>query len=331
MWRILDAFARAEKFTAFFDHFDDLIILDEGSDGVALSFFQMKAATNSAFTPASLARQSSKEVPRSIAGKAYFNIHQFGPLVRQSAIVSNQHLNAKLCDGKSITSDHGCIKFSDLSAKDLKRLTDAIGADFPAQLATSYLDLLTFERIPLDLVSFRSTLQGRVLAMLDKVAPDKLMLALPLYESLLTEISRCTGTVSKAPKDLVELRAQKGLAANDLAKLMERVHARTQTPLEWWGPVEQELSARAGMGARSVQRMKNSCLAYWQRRRSGNATATSAAERARAAIASHSASLPDGIIDCLAILTRDLLLSDIRGEPYDAQAVLIVELMEAGV
>jgi hypothetical protein len=288
----------------------------------------MKARTGSPWTPSRLAsRPSKKQRPKSIVGKSYHNLHEFGKLVRKAAIVSNQHLQAKYPDGTSTSPDAGELRLSGLCPKDHALLVAAIEADFPDGIDDRHADVLVYERIPLDLQSFRQTLLGIVTDFVSAIGPEYAVTAKPLYDALLSEITRCTGTVSNA-KTLTELKKQKGLAQTGIAALIDRVQKRARTPVEWWPIVEGELSS-VGWKAVPLRRLNLACLSYWRARERGAGPAMDLSAALSSLIDTNPDLLTDSIVDSLAGFDRAARVADPLGEPYTRQAALLVEIMDS--
>lgn len=328
MARILDAYRNGHGFVAYFDLFDDLIFLQEEDGKVAICFYQMKARAGTAWTPKRLASRPTKgEAPKSIIGKAYNNLHEFGGLVRKAAIVSNQHLKAEYPDGTKSTADAGELLLSALSTKDHGVLVAAVEADFPAGIDPRHVDVLVYERIPLDMQSFRQTLLGAVTEFVTAIGPDYAVVAKPLYDALLSEITRCTGTVTNA-KTLAELRKQKGLGTAEIHRLVERVRQRGQAPTEWWPTVEAELIA-SGWKTVRLRRLSLACLEYWRARERGAGPAMELAGALSALIEQQPDLLSDSIVDSLLDYARACPVGEPEGEPYSREAALLVELMES--
>jgi hypothetical protein len=328
MARILEAYRNGESFSAFFDHFDDLVVLHEEGDEVAICFYQVKARAETAWTANRLASRPSKAlVPKSIIGKAYNNLHEFGQLTRKAAIISNQHLQARSADGSKTSADSGEILLSSLSADEYGVLVAALEADFPGGIDPRHTEVLVYERIPLDLQSFRQTLLGLVIEFVESIGPDYVVTAKPLYDALLSEISRCTGTVASA-KTLAELKRQKSLGHLAIGALVERVRQRTQTPLEWWQSVETEMVG-AGLKSLALRRLRLACLDYWRARERGNLSAIELSGQLVAFVRERADLLGESIHDSLVAYETICLVPEPVGQPYTRRAALLVEILDA--
>lgn len=329
MARILEAYQNGEGFVAYFDFFDDLIFLTGDGEDAAICFYQMKSRAGSAWTPKRLASRPAKgDLPKSIVGKTYHNLHEFGLLVRKAAIISNQHLQAKYPDGSKTGPDDGEILLSELSADDHGVLVTAIEADFPGAIDPRHTEVLVFERIALDMQSFRQTLLGLVTEFANAIGPEYAVSAKPLYQALLSEISRCTGTVACSAKSLPELKKQKGLATSDIEALVERMKLRGRTPTEWWSTVEAELAAE-GWKTIPLRRLSLACLEYWRARERGDAIALDLHQALAELLAAHPNLLGDTVVGTMVAYTVAGEISDPVGEPYTGQAALLVEIMES--
>jgi len=329
MARILNAFRNGEGFVAYFDLFDDLIFLTGDGDDAAICFYQMKSRVSSAWTPARLASRPAKgDLPKSIVGKIYHNLDEFGVLVRKAAIISNQHLQAKYLDGSKTGPDDGEILLSALSADDHSVLVAAIKADFPGDIDPRHAEVLVYERIGLDMQSFRHTLLGMITEFANAIGPEYVVSAQPLYQALLSEISRCTGTVASSAKTLPELKKQKGLAAADVGALVEQMKRRGRTPTEWWLTVETELLAH-GWKTIPLRRLSLACLEYWRARERGNAIAVDLHRALAKLLTEHPNLMGDTIVGTMAAYKTAGSISDPVGEPYTGLAALLVEIMES--
>lgn len=328
MARILDAHTKGEKFSAYFDLFDDLIIVHEVGEQTVISFYQVKARAGSAWTPKRLASRPSKgDLPKSIIGKSYCNLKVFGKLVRKASIVSNQQLKAKYPDGSATGVDDGEILFSTLCKEDHDDLVAAMELDFPQGLDPRHSAVLAYERVPLDIQSFRQTLLGLITEFVGKFGQDFFVTAKPLYDALLNEITRCTGTVANA-KTLGELKKQKSLGSVDIDALIARVHQRPATPVEWWATAEAEFIAE-GWKTIPLRRLQLACLEYWRARERGAGPASELRKALQALLRIQPDLLGDSVV--YSLMAYELACSDPEpiGEPYTRQAALLVEIMES--
>jgi hypothetical protein len=325
--RILDLHQAGENYVAFFDHHDDLIIFVGDGEASELSFYQVKATTELTWTPSRLAHRGSKgDLPRSIVGKAYYNVAQFGPQIRRAAILSNRPLNATLCaDGTAAPYD-GEIVLADLCSEDHLILANSLEKDFPGAFEKSHTKLLMFERVPFDPGSHRDTVLGRIISLLDRIHPGSAACASPFYASLLAEVGRCTGDKTKSPS-VAELKKRKSVGRDDLDALIGQVQSRVKTVIEWWPGVQSELMAH-GNRALAVERIRIKCLGYWSARRRGERDATDLSDSIRTVMAGTPLDGMDSVLDA-AIALKGHGLAEPSSELFDLQSALIVELMES--
>lgn len=324
---VLGQHSKHGPYFALFDHFDDFVLVEGEDAKSSISFYQVKSSVDKAWTPVRLAHRGKKgDLPRSIIGKAYYNLEQFGALVRRAAIVSNQPLHAKFASGKNVTADDVDIVLSTLCAGDTKVLLAALAADFSAPLNPAHKDILCYVRSPLNLQSYRDAVLGQVTTFVNSISPEAASVAKPVYDALIMEATRCTGDKSKA-KDLAELKARKGIDRAGVDALVDEVRRRGLSPIEWWASVKSELEAD-GAGAIKQQRIYNQCLAYWLSRKRGEVEATRLSTEIHTAIESNPDYLTDEVLGSAAALVLSRSLQAPSGEPYDLQAALIVELME---
>ncbi len=327
MSKVLAHYRAGDDFIAFFDHHDDLVFLKINSDCEEISFYQVKSKIGSAWTVKQLSnRPAGGDPPKSILGKSYYNIHQFGPDIQRATLISNQPLNATYACGSKVKADDGEIAFGALCQKDLDAVTTALSADFPSGVHSSYSKLLTYQRTPLDPQSFRKTLLGEVTEFTDKIDPGGSAAPKPVYDALLSEISRCTGDATR-PNSLEELKARKALSRTDIDGLVERVQQRTRTVLEWWPIVASELTT-AGDGAIKQLRLRLGCLSYWRERQRGSLGTVTFSE----ALGQHLNANKNLVGDSIKVSVTALVLADApaapKGAAYDLEAALIVEIME---
>lgn len=328
MMRILDAYAKGEKFSAYFDFFDDLIVVHEVDGKAVISFYQVKARAGSAWTPKRLATRAKEgDFPRSVIGKSYYNLHQFKEIVRKSSIVSNQGLNANYKDKSATGVDDGEILFSDLCKEDHETLVRALELDFPSGIDPRHNSVLSYERIPLDIQSFRQTLLGFTMEFLNNLGPDFSVVAKPVYDALLNEITRCTGTVANA-KTLGDLKKQKCLDSTDIDALVARVRLRPATPIEWWPTAEVEF-IEEGWKTIRLRRLQLACLDYWNARERGVASAINLRNSLLALFKKHPGLLGDSVVHSLVAYKLVCVELEPFGELYNLDAALLVEIMES--
>ncbi len=327
MAKILERHQTPGPYLALFDHADDLVLVEGELTNPDVSFYQMKSSEDVAWTTARLAKRATRgDLPRSIIGKAFYNIVQYGPDIVRASIISNQPLHAGLANGEGVKPSDGEFSFSVLAKDEFAKLTTAINLDFPAGIDSSKLPLLTYERVPFDLMSFRDTVVGRVALFIDATSPEMSLIVKPVYDAIYVEITRCSGHKSKAA-NFVELTKLKAITRADLDELIDRVRRRQTTPVEWWSMVERELADK-GLGATRLQRLRNGCLAYWRARGRGMAAASALSEAIRLAIDDGSALDPDNLLTASAYVELKMPAQDVKGQPFDLLSATIVELME---
>lgn len=325
--RILDLHREGKQYLAVFDHHDDLILFVGDAETAELSFYQVKSTTELTWTPKRLANRPSKgDLPRSIVGKAYYNVAQFGPGIRRAAILSNRPLNAQIAASKNSALHEGELCFSELCSEDRDILVNALQEDFPGVFDATHTHLLTFERVAFDLESHRATVLGKVVSFLEELQPEFAVCALPLYEALLSAAGDCTGNKMKTAT-AAELKKRVSLGRDDIHRMIVRVQGRVKNVVEWWPSVQSELLAE-GRRALLVERIRGRCLAYWSARRVGERAAAELCNRIRAAMAQTSLANMDSVLDAVAALNTHGL-SEPLTELYDLQSAMIVELMES--
>ena len=324
---VLELFKQGKEFVALFDHHDDLVVfVGEGKDS-ELSFYQVKSTSELTWTAKRLARRSPKgELPKSIIGKAYYNVTQFGPGIRRASILSNRPLSATLATASKPDLHDGELSVADLCVADQEALIKSLKEDFPVGFDKSHAPLLKFERVPFDLESYRATVLGRIVTILEELHPEFVAVTSPFYQALLAAAGECTGNKTKSGT-VEELRERVALDREAISRMIERVQRRSKNLVEWWTSVSDELAAD-GMKALQIQRAKNMCMAYANARRSGGRTATKLSAAICDAISNTTVSDMASVLQAVEAL-KALGLSEPVSEPYDLQSAMIVELMEA--
>ena len=269
---VLDLFRQGKEFVALFDHHDDLVVFVGEGENSELSFYQVKSSSALTWTAKKLARRSPQgELPKSIVGKAYYNVAQFGPEIRRASILSNRPLSATLSMATKSELHDGELSVADLCPADQNTLIKSLEADFPAGFDKTHAPLLTFERVPFDLESYRSTVLGKIVTMLEELHPDFVAVSSPFYTALLAAAGECTGNKAKSAT-VEELRQRVALDRDAVSRLIGRVQSRSKNLVEWWSTVSDELVAD-GMTALQIQRIKNKCISYVNACRAGDKTA----------------------------------------------------------
>ncbi len=324
---VLDLFRQGKEFVALFDHHDDLVVFVGEGQNSELSFYQVKSSSELTWTAKRLARRSPKgELPKSIVGKAYYNVAQFGPEIRRASILSNRPLSATLATAAKSELHDGELSVADLCSADQDALMKSLDADFPAGFDKAHTALLTFERVPFDLESYRATVLGRIVTMLEELDPDFVAVSSPFYTSLLAAAGECTGNKTRSAT-VEELRKRVALDREAISRLIVRVQSRSKNLVEWWSTVNDELAA-VGMRALQIQRIKNRCMSYANARRAGDRTAAKLSGTIADAIAKTAVSNMDSVLEA-AVALKAHGLTEPASELYDLQSAIIVELMEA--
>lgn len=324
---VLDLFSQGKEFVALFDHHDDLVVFVGEAEDSELSFYQVKSSSELTWTPKRLARRSPKgELPKSIVGKAYYNVAQFGPEIRRASILSNRPLSATLATATKSDLHDGELSVADLCSADQDTLIKSLEADFPTGFNKAHTTLLTFERVPLDLESYRSTVLGRIVTMLEQLDPDFVAVSSPFYTALLAAAGECTGNKTKSAT-VEELRRRVTLDREAISRLIVRVQSRSKNLVEWWPAVNDELAA-AGVRAMQIQRIKIRCMSYVDARRAGDRTAAKLNKAIGDAISKTAVSGMDSVLEA-AVALKGHGLVEPASELYDLQSAMIVELMEA--
>lgn len=324
---VLDLYKQGKEFVALFDHHDDLVLFVGEGESSELSFYQVKSSGELTWTAKRLARRSPKgELPKSIVGKAYYNVAQFGPEIRRASILSNRPLSATLATATKSDLHDGELSVADLCSADQDVLMKSLEADFPAGFDKTHAKLLTFERVPFDLESYRATVLGRIVTMLEEFHPDFVAVSSPFYTALLAAAGECSGNKTKSTT-VDELRKRVALDREQIRRLMVRVQSRSKNLVEWWSSVSDELTAD-GKGALHIQRIKYRCFCYLDARRAGERTAAKLRSAIGDAIAKTAVSDMDSVLEAVVALKAHGILEP-ESELYDLQSAMIVELMEA--
>jgi hypothetical protein len=327
MAMILDLFRQGKEFVALFDHHDDLVIFVGEGENSELSFYQVKSSGELTWTAKRLARRSPKgELPKSIVGKAYYNVVQFGPEIRRASILSNRPLSATLATATKSDLHDGELSVAELCSADQDALMKSLEADFPAGFDKTHTTLLTFERVPFDLDSYRATVLGRIVTMLEELDPDFVAVSSPFYTALLAAAGECTGNKTKSAT-VEELCKRVALDREAISRLIVRVQSRSKNLVEWWSTVNDELAAD-GMRALQIQRIKTRCMSYVNARRAGDRTAAKLSTAIGDAIGKTAVSDMDSVLEAAVALKAHGLVEP-ASELYDLQSAMIVELMEA--
>lgn len=324
---VINLFKQGKEFVALFDHHDDLVVFVGEGKNSELSFYQVKTSSELTWTAKKLARRSSTgELPKSIFGKAYYNVVQFGPEIRRASILSNRPLNATLAAATKSDLHDGELSVADLCAADQDTLIKSLEADFPAGFDKAHALLLTFERVPFDLESYRATVLGRIVIMLEELNPYFVAVSSPFYTALLAAAGECTGNKTKSAT-VEELRNRVALDRDAVSRLISRVQSRSKNLVEWWSTVNDELVA-SGMRALQIQRIKNKCMHYMDSRRAGDKTTAKLSAAIGDALARTAVSDIHSVLEAVIALKADGLVEP-SSELYDLQSAIIVELMEA--
>ena len=324
---VLDLFRQGKEFVALFDHHDDFVVFVGEGENSELSFYQVKSSSELTWTAKRLARRSPKgDLPKSIVGKAYYNIAQFGPKIRRASILSNRPLSATLATATKSDLHDGELSVADLCSADQDALMKSLEADFPDGFDKSHATLLTFERVPFDLESYRATVLGRIVTMLEELHPDFVAVSSPFYTALLAAAGEFTGNKTKSGT-VEELRKRVALDREAISRLIERVHSRSKNLVEWWSSVNDELAAD-GIKALQIQRIKNKCMAYVNSRRAGGRSAAKLSAAIRDAIGKAAVRDMGSVLEAVVAL-KVHGLSEPESELFDLQSAMIVELMEA--
>ncbi|WP_426235393.1 dsDNA nuclease domain-containing protein [Pararhizobium sp. DWP1-1-3] len=132
MARILELHQQGKQFVAVFDHHDDLVLFVEEGDGSELSFYQVKSRSKPTWTAKKLAQRAAKgDLPRSIVGKAYYNVVQFGAEIRRASILSNRPLSATLTSAATSALHDGELAVADLCVADQASVIKSLVSRFP--------------------------------------------------------------------------------------------------------------------------------------------------------------------------------------------------------
>ncbi len=325
---MLELHRQNKEFVAVFDHHDDLVLFVGEGEEAELSFYQIKTTHHLNWTAKRLAQSTPKgELPKSIIGKAYYNIAQFGPEIRRACILSNRPLKATPASSEKETLLDGELTVADLCEKDKKALFQALEADFSGAFDSSHSNLLSFERVPYDKESYRLTVMGQITKLLEELHPDFVACSSPFYEALLASAGECTGNKTKSGT-VEELQARVSLNRNDISKMIHIVQNRSKNAVEWWPVVHDELAKKGKMGL-EIQRTKNKCLSYTNARRSGEKAALDLSASISNAISHLEIDEIDSVFSAIALLNISGLCHEPPSESYDLQAAMIVEVMEA--
>jgi hypothetical protein len=147
--KLVDLLEAGHDFRAVFDLFDDLMVLDCSKDPKNVRLSQIKSKDPGDWTAGNLCEKTGKSKPRTIVGRMYSHMEQFGEVLVETSMVSNAPFRLKLQDGTTTSGHHYHIPASELNSAELSKITKAVVGDNAAADIPNWIPKLAFIRTSL--------------------------------------------------------------------------------------------------------------------------------------------------------------------------------------
>lgn len=327
--KILDLHEGGDDYRAFFDHFDDLTILDSSNSPTRIEFFQIKGRDAAKhWTIKQLVKKEKKGTPpTSIIGKMYKNAVDFSDDVNHITFVSNASFKVTLADGTMTTTDDVSISGSDLHASEIHLIDATLETDFPSPRNPVCKGILFLERTNLPLQEQATFVTGRLVELLEKYAEQESFPIKALYDVLFQNVMTRAGNTQQSTS-LDELHQNKSLSRLEISALFEKA-ATKRSFQESWTLIAQELTAGNYSTVKMI-RVQNAALRYLRERGRGDKRPNEFSGRLKAIVTAEKLALRslDSILDVTEFLraksagahtyTGDELLGALLIEAYEA-------------
>ena len=323
--RVLDLYKGSDPFVALFDHFDDLVLIVGPVGAEQISFLQIKSKEGTWKLSELISRPKKSSVPKSILGKIYQNVERFQSAIKEAMVVSNAPLSVTLADKTKTGVDDQLVSFQKLSESDHKKVVKALEADFGAPLKLDYRSTMSFERVALDLASFRQTVKGHIAEFLEAHGVHGTLAVSPAYEALHSELMRKTGDTITC-ETLEHLYARKALDRDKVSALLTRAASRPPSVEEWWPTLLPAL--QASINPLELLRLRSRCMAYWSKRSLGGSVALKLSRDIEKALSTGTLDGSAPVLAQVDEIAGSLSAVSAVDDEYDARAAVLVELAE---
>lgn len=260
--KILKLHKNGIKFRALFDHFDDLVIIEDPDEEFTVRSYQIKGKASGTWTAATLSKCKTKgNAVTSIIGKMYQLTEVFETNLTSTHFLTNAPYSIKLNDNKKTTVDNERIECSQLHLVEKDKISATLCCNFPLPRVPSEDDIVIFETTDVPLKNYDVVLKGQLVEVLLNETPSNVT---GVYNALVAEVLMKSKNTTK-PGSVNELFDLKSLSSGKLEDTLNLANVRTNI-LDCW----EEVSADFGdNGFSSVDRIKlKSAVVQYLRKRS---------------------------------------------------------------
>lgn len=262
--KILQLHSDGKSFRALFDHFDDLVIIEDPDGDCSIKSYQIKGKASGAWTAASLSKCDTKnDALTSVIGKMYQLTEIFENKLTSSHFLTNAHFSMKLNHDRKSTVDDELIEYANLHLDEKEKFSTTLSHNFPNPRAPSEDDIIVFEQTDVPVKSHEKTLKGELATVLSMDTPSTVT---GIYNTLIADVfAKSKDTTS--PTSTSDLFDLKSISSEQLQGVITEAEERTNI-LDCWNEVSTELMAN-GFSMTERIRLKSSVIKYLRDRSNG--------------------------------------------------------------
>lgn len=245
--RMLSMYSKGDDFCAFFDLYDDFVVIDSATLPTTITLFQIKGHKSAAFSCAALVKKKGA-APQTTVGKMYHHTTIFGGDLDRVVLLTNAELKFALAVGGKSDEGYMLIAAKDLDAPELDKIAAALELDFPSPRSPNEKEILALERTHVPLYGYEAYLKGRLLEVLNEATATAIG---GLYRTLILEVKSRSNDMTESAS-LEEMIKCKGLTRDRFGLALEAAEKRTDV-LSYLALIEDDLKARGEKVRRAHQ------------------------------------------------------------------------------
>ncbi|MFK8018670.1 MAG: dsDNA nuclease domain-containing protein [Pseudomonadales bacterium] len=263
--KVLKFYTDGKDFRALFDHFDDLVIIENPEAAYKVRSYQIKGKNTGAWTAAALSKSDKKKKGvTSIVGKIYQLTEIFGPNLTGAHFLSNAHYNMLKANGSKTTVDDEEIAYSNLGKIEKDKFSASLDINFAAPRVPDEGSVIVFEKTDVPIKNHATMLKGELVDVLNGQSSAN---TTGIYNALVADVlAKSKNTTVPTSND--ELFDLKSISSEQLSEALTQAEKRLSI-LDCWQEILIDLVGN-NFTATDCIRLKNGVVDYLGNRSRGS-------------------------------------------------------------
>ena len=241
--QMIDLLKANTEFVIICEYHEDVCIVDSPSEPSTVSFHQIKTKRSGNWTVNNLVKREKGRTDTlrpSILGRLYLNKKNLAKHDVRLWFCTNAKLSIKLTTGKKDLA-RSLLAYDELSDEEKGKIKTALETEWNEIISNEILEAIGFEVSELPLDDHSVYAKGKLVELLEQIAPESTVRIPEFYRTLFDEVKRRTNQ-EKTSTVLIEVCKRKGICRSDFETMIHQV-VKARSSEESWRLAHQQLTS----------------------------------------------------------------------------------------